>query len=112
MALLMIASALIFFNGIALLSPAFFATWTGIFPWVLALGTFGFIFGVILGLVLLGALVLIFLGFRLVAAFMIFPAAIASLFIGGGFIAGMIIGVLAAMLILLSEKLWVPSRIA
>jgi hypothetical protein len=110
-ALLIIASGLIFFNGVALLSPPFFAVWAGFFPWVIPLGTFGFILGVILGLVLLGALVLIFLGFRAQAAFLIFPASIASLFIGGGFIAGVLIGVLAGMLILLNERLWMPSLV-
>jgi len=76
----MIASGLIFFNGIAQLSPGFFVIWTSFLRWVVSLGTFGFILGVILGLVLLGALVLIFLGFRVQAAFLIFPSALALVF--------------------------------
>ena len=111
MALLMIAAGLIFSNGIALLSPAFFVAWTSFLPWVAALGAFGFILGVMLGLVMIGAMVLMFLGFRMQAAFLVFPAAIASLFIGGGFIAGIVIGVLAGMLILMSENLPMPARL-
>jgi hypothetical protein len=105
-ALLLIAAALVFFNAAALLSPVFFAAWVAVFPWVAAFGPFGFILGVILGLVLLGGLVLIFLGFRVLAAFIVLPAAIVSLFIGGGFLAGLIIGVLAALLVLITEKFW------
>jgi len=107
----MIASGLMFFNGIAQLSPGFFVIWTSFLPWVVSLGTFGFILGVILGLVLLGALVLIFLGFRVQAAFLIFPAAIVSLLIGGDFIAGIVTGILAGMLILINEKFSMPSRV-
>lgn len=105
-ALLFVAAILIFANGAALLSPAFFATWAGFVPWVATLGSFAFILGVMLGLVLFGALVLIFLGFRVLAAFVIFPTAIVSLFIGGGFIAGLILGVLAGLLLLLNEGRW------
>jgi hypothetical protein len=104
-ALFLTAAALIVFNAAALLSPAFFSAWVGLFPWVAPFGYFGFILGAILGLVIIGGLILFFLGFRVLAAFLVFPAAIASLFIGGGFIAGVIIGVLASLLILVSQRL-------
>jgi len=103
--LFFIAAGLIVFNAIALLSPAFFLAWVGMFPWVGALGYFGFILGTVLGLVIIGGLVLYFLGFQVVAAFLIFPAAIVSLFIGGGFIAGAIIGVLASLLVIFTQRL-------
>ena len=103
-ALFFTAAALIAFNGIALLSPAFFSTWVGIFPWVAPLGYFSFIFGIILGLVIIGGLALFFFGFRVLAAFLVFPAAIVSLLIGGGFIAGLIIGVLASLFVIFSER--------
>ena len=54
-----------------------------------------------LGFVLVGALILMLLRFRVMAAFMIFPTAIVSLFIGGGFIIGAILAVLAGILLLL-----------
>lgn len=96
-----IAAALIIMNGVALASAAFFAVWTWYLPWVAFLGSLGIILGVMLGLVLLGALVLMLLNFRVMAAFMIFPTAIVSLLIGGGFGIGAILAVLAGILLLL-----------
>jgi len=104
LALLLIAAGLIAGNGAALLSAGFFATWSAIFPWVASLGSFGFILGIVLGLVLMGAFLLYLLGFRVLAALLTFPTVIVSLFIGGGFIAGMLVGILAGLLILLSER--------
>lgn len=104
LALLLIAAFLIAANGAALLSGGFFATWSAIFPWVTSLGSFGFILGIVLGLVVMGAFLLYLLGFRVLAALLTFPTVIVSLFIGGGFIAGMLIGIVAGLLILLSER--------
>jgi hypothetical protein len=87
-------------NAVALLSPGFFAMWGAFLPWVPALGPFNFILGIILGLILFGAVVMIFLKFRVLAAFMIFPTAVLSLFIGGGFFAGAILGIAAGILLL------------
>jgi len=92
---------LIFANGIALLSPGFFAWWSAFLPWITAFGSFGFILGIVLGLVLVGAIIMMFLKFRVLAAFIIFPTAIVSLFIGGGFILGGILAVLGGILLLL-----------
>jgi len=102
--LVLVAAGLIFFNGVALLSTDFFTTWIAILPWIASLGYFGFILGVVLGIVLIGAFVLMLLGFRVIAAFIILPTAIVSLFIGGGFFAGLILGVLAGLLELLRIK--------
>lgn len=99
-----VAAALIVANGIALLSPVFFAVWVGLFPWVAPISSFGVILGVVLGLVILGGLVMFFFGFRVLSAFMVFPTAILSLFIGGGFLAGLIIGVLAALLVIITPR--------
>jgi len=98
--LLTAVSVLIFANGEALLWPAFFAPWVAFFPWVAALGppfNFGFVLGLVLSLVLVGAIFLYMLGFRVLAAFMVFPAAVLSLFIGGGFWVGLILGVLTGI---------------
>lgn len=102
--LLATAAGLILANGIALLSPDFFAAWIGLFPWVAPLGYFAFILGIMLGLILIGTIVLFFLGFRVLAAFIAFPTAIVSLFIGGGFILGIIIGVLAGFLVIINQR--------
>jgi hypothetical protein len=103
-ALFLTAAVLIIFNAIALLSPAFLLAWVGLFPWVAPLASFAFILGAILGLVILGGLVLFLLGFRILAAFLVIPAAIVSLFIGGGFIVGVIVGVLSSLLILTNHR--------
>ena len=96
------AAALILFNGIALLSPGFFAAWSAFLPWVGLFGVFGFILGIIFGLVLLGTIVMVLLKFRVFAAFIIFPTAIVSLIIGGGFIIGAVLAVIAGILLLLT----------
>lgn len=107
-ALLLISAILILINAAALLSPGFWALWVGFVPWIAFLGSFAFILGVMLGLVLLGALVMLLLGFRILAAFVIFPTAIVSLLIGGGFIAGLLLGVLAGLLLIINGTYWHP----
>jgi len=106
--LLLISAALIFANAAALLWPGFFAMWVAFFPWVASLGNFNFILGVVLGLIILGAVFLYMLGFRVLSTFMVFPAAIVSLFIGGGFVVGLVIGVLTGIYMLMTEKRWHP----
>jgi hypothetical protein len=49
---------------------------------------------------------LYFLGFRVLSAFLVFPSAILSLFIGGGFIAGVVIGVLGSLLVMLTQRMY------
>ena len=106
--LLTISSILIWANAEALLWPGFFAFWVGLFPWVFFLGNFNFILGVVLGLVIDGAVLLYMLGFKVLAAFMIFPTAIVSLFIGGGFLVGLILAVLTGIYMIMNEKVWHP----
>jgi hypothetical protein len=108
-ALLFIAASLIVANGLALLSPVFFAIWSGYFPWIIPISSFGFILGIVLGLIILGGIVMYFLGFRALAAFLVIPSAIVSLFIGGGFIIGLIVGLLAAVLVILTPRF--PRRL-
>jgi hypothetical protein len=100
-ALVAIAAGLVIANAIALLSPPFAAWWSTFLPWLPAFSSFAFILGVVLGLVLVGAIIMIFLRFRILAAFVIFPTAILSFFIGGGFILGIILAVLGGLLLLL-----------
>jgi hypothetical protein len=103
-ALLLLSAALIFANAAVLLWPSFFLTWITWFPWVAQIGNFSFILGVVLGLVILGAIFLYMLGFRVLSAFMVFPAAIVSLFIGGGFVVGLVLGVLTGIYMIMNEK--------
>lgn len=106
--LLLTSAALIFANAGALLWPAFFAFWVGWFPWVAQLGSFNFILGVVLGMVIIGAVILYMLGFKVLSAFMVFPTAIVSLFIGGGFLVGLILAVLTGIYMIMHEKVWHP----
>jgi hypothetical protein len=96
-----VAATLILFNGVALLSSGFFAAWSDFLPWIGAIGSFGVILGVVLGLLLVGAIVIMLLGFKVLSAFVILPTAVVSIFIGGGFIIGAILAVLAGILLLL-----------
>ena len=92
-----------------MLWPPFFAQWLIFFPWILPLGPpfqFGFILGIILSLIIAGAILLYMLGFRVLSAFMVFPAAIVSLFIGGGFIVGLALGVITGIFMIMNEKRW------
>jgi hypothetical protein len=45
-------------------------------------------------------------GFRAESAFIVFPTAIISFFIGGGFLAGLIIAVLTGIFIMMNERVW------
>jgi hypothetical protein len=76
----------------------------GLFPWVAELGILSFILGVILGLIIDMAAVAYSFGGRFESAFMVFPAAIISLLIGGGFLAGLIIAVLTGIYIVMNER--------
>jgi multisubunit Na+/H+ antiporter MnhB subunit len=59
-------------------------------------------------MIIIGAVFLYMLGFKVLSAFMIFPTAIVSLFIGGGFWAGLIIGVVTGIFMIMHEKRWQP----
>jgi hypothetical protein len=103
--LLSISATLIFANAEALLWwPDFFSPWMSLFPWVAQLGSFSFILGIVLGLVIDVAVFVYMLGFRLLSAVVILPTAILSLFIGGGFLFGLIIAVLTGIFIIKNEK--------
>ena len=104
-ALLTISAVLIWLNADLLLDwPDFYAFWVGIFPWIIALGSLSFILGVILGLVIDMAVVMFAFGLRVEAAFIVIPTAIISFFIGGGFLAGLIIAVLTGIFIMKLES--------
>jgi len=90
-------------NAIALLSPGFAVWWTAFLPWMIALAAFNFIIGIILSLVLFGTVLMIYLKFKVLAAFIIFPTAIVSIFFGGGggFFGGAILAIVGGLLLLL-----------
>jgi len=95
----LLAGILVLLNAALLLMPSFYATWSSIFWWLPTIGpTYAFVLGLIIGLVLLMGCIVMILGQGVVAAVIIFPFAVFSLMIGGGFVAGMIFGILGGIL--------------
>jgi len=98
--LAMIAGILVILNAAALLSPSFFTLWTGLFFWLPAIGpaSLSFAIGAIIGLILVIGSILMLLGYGTIGSIVVFPLAVLSLLIGGGFVAGFVLGVLGGIL--------------
>jgi hypothetical protein len=98
----LIAGILIIINAAALLSNGFYNLWITIFPWITYFGGFPpwvlVAIGLILGIVVAIGSVLMVLGYGTIGAVVVFPAAVISLIIGGGFIAGFILGIVGGIL--------------
>ncbi len=94
-----VSGILVMLNSALLLVPSFYATWASIFFWLPAIGpTYEFAIGMIIGLTLIFGSVIMALGNGPLADVVILPFAVFSLIIGGGFVAGFIIGVLAGII--------------
>ncbi len=98
--LAVIAGILVILNAAALLAPGFYAMWAGVFFWLPALGPapLAFAIGVIIGLILVIGSILMLLGYGTIGSIVVFPLAVLSLIIGGGFVAGFVLGVLGGIL--------------
>jgi len=98
--LAMIAGILVILNAAALLAPTFYNLWTGIFFWLPAVGpaSLTFAIGAIIGLILVIGSILMLLGYGTIGSIVVFPLAVLSLLIGGGFVAGFVLGVLGGIL--------------
>jgi len=96
----MIAGILVILNAAALLSASFYALWVGVFFWLPALGppSLAFAIGAIIGLILVIGSILMLLGYGTIGSIVVFPLAVLSLIIGGGFVAGFVLGVLGGIL--------------
>ncbi len=96
----MIAGILVILNAAALLSPGFYALWAGVFFWLPAVGppSLAFAIGAIIGLILVIGSILMLLGYGTIGSIVVFPLAVLSLIIGGGFVAGFVLGVLGGIL--------------
>jgi hypothetical protein len=99
----MIAGILIILNAAALLSTSFYNLWVGVFFWIpvidpSATHSLIFIIGAIIGLILVIGSVLMLLGYGTIGSIVVFPLAVLSLIIGGGFVAGFVLGVLGGIL--------------
>jgi hypothetical protein len=98
--LAMIAGILVLLNAAALLSPSFYAMWSTVFFWLPAVGpaSLAFAIGAIIGLILVIGSILMLLGYGTIGSIVVFPLAVLSLIIGGGFVAGFVLGVLGGIL--------------
>jgi hypothetical protein len=103
--LALISGILVLLNAAALLSPSFWSLWTSTFFWLPTIGpAYAFMIGAIIGLtIVLGAIVMA-LSNGALADVIVFPFAIFSLMIGGGFIAGMLLGIIAGILALVRRN--------
>ena len=95
----LISGILVILNAGALLSPNFFSLWSGIFFWLPVIGPlYGFGLGIIIGLVLIMGSIIMVLRHGALADIIVFPFAVFSLIIGGGFIAGMLLGIIGGII--------------
>jgi hypothetical protein len=95
----LIAGILVILNAAVLLSPTFWALWSGVFFWLPIIGqSYAFALGFIIGLVMVMGSIIMALRHGALADIIIFPFAIFSLIIGGGFIAGMILGIVGGII--------------
>jgi hypothetical protein len=103
--LALISGVLVLLNSAALLSPSFWALWTSVFFWLPVIGpSYAFMIGAIIGLTIVLGAIIMAVGNGALADVIIFPFAIFSLMIGGGFIAGMLLGILAGILALIRRN--------
>jgi len=96
------SSILILLNSAALLQPGFWGpptNWSAVFWWLSDLGqAFAVLIGVITGLTVMSGGLAMILRRGVMGALIAFPFAVASCIIGGGFVAGAVLGIVAGIL--------------
>jgi len=103
--LALLSGILVLLNAAALLSPSFWSMWAAIFFWLPAIGqSYAFMIGAIVGLTLVLGAIIMALSNGALADVIVFPFAIFSLMIGGGFIAGMLLGIISGILVLVRRR--------
>jgi hypothetical protein len=101
----LLSGILVLLNAAALLSPSFWSLWSSTFFWLPTIGpAYAFMIGAIMGLTLVLGAIVMALGSGALADVIVFPFAIFSLMIGGGFIAGMLLGIIGGILALLRRN--------
>jgi len=103
--LAMVAAVLILLNAAALLSPGFFGpptNWSGIFFWLGGPSGLGqpvaVLIGLIAGFTVMTGGIMMIMRRNVIGALITFPFAALSLIIGGGFLAGAVLGIVAGIL--------------
>jgi len=95
----LISGILVLLNSAALLSPTFYGPWSSIFWWLPILGpSKAFALGFVIALTLIMGSIIMVLTSGVLADIIIFPFAVFSLIVGGGFIAGMILAIIGGIL--------------
>ncbi len=109
------AGIIVLLNAGLLLAWQFYGgnfLWANIFFWICkidgyacplpsgstATGNISFVIGVVVGLIIIVGSILMILGYGTIGSVVVFPMAVASLIIGGGFIAGFVLGIVGAIL--------------
>lgn len=99
--LAMASAILILLNAAALLSPSFWSYWSGIFWWLSSsfLGqSIAALIGLIAGFTVMAGGIMMLLRRGVFGALITFPFAVLSIIIGGGFLAGAALGIVAGIL--------------
>ncbi len=101
--LTLVAGILVILNAGALLSQSFYNMWVSAFFWIPIIDTSPthgliFVIGAIVGLTLLMGSILMLLGYGTIGSIVVFPLAVVSLLVGGGFVAGFVLGVVGGIL--------------
>ena len=101
-ALCLVSGILVLLNSAVLLAPTFYGppvNWSSVFFWLPTIGpTYAFVLGAIIGLTLIMGSIIMVMGHGAIADVIIFPFAVFSLIIGGGFLAGFVLGVIGGIL--------------
>ena len=94
----LLSGILVLLNGAFLLVPAFYAIWSSVFWWLPSIGpSYSFVIGLVIGLVLVFGSIIMLMGNGAIADVLIFPFAVFSLIIGGGLVAGMVLGIVGGI---------------
>jgi hypothetical protein len=111
----LVAGIVILLNAGLLLAWQFYGgtfLWANIFWWICkidgwscplpsgstATGNFSFVLGAIIGLIIIVGSIMMILGYGTIGSVVIFPMAVFSLIIGGGFIAGFVLGIIGGIM--------------
>jgi hypothetical protein len=113
----LVAGILVLLNAGLLLSWQFYGGnfgWANIFFWMCKLdgyatcpvpsgstsytGNLTFVIGAVIGLIIIVGSIMMILGYGTIGSLVIFPLAVFSLIIGGGFIAGFVLGIIGGIM--------------
>lgn len=109
----LVAGILVLLNAGLLLAWNFYAgsfQWSCIFFWIHTIdgysacptgtqaGNITFMLGAIIGLIIIVGSIMMILGYGTIGSVVIFPLAVFSLIIGGGFIAGFVLGIIGGIM--------------